>query len=128
MARLIQSIQSWRMPVLFFVVGMLVPLPVLNAQDVAVQSIQGESIRNKLQPFAGAYKTVSQIHTTYEQRIIQSKDQVQADALQQEANQKMNQAVADHGLTIEDYNTIFLSIQSDPALQEEFLTVLRQTP
>ena len=128
MARLIQSIQSWRMPVLFFVVGMLVPLPVLNAQDVALQSIQGESIRNKLQPFAGAYKTVSQIHTTYEQRIIQSKDQVQADALQQEANQKMNQAVADHGLTIEDYNTIFLSIQSDPALQEEFLTVLRQTP
>jgi hypothetical protein len=39
----------------------------------------------------------------------------------------MNQAVVDHGLTVEDYNTIFRAIQSDPTLKEEFMTVLQQT-
>lgn len=107
---------------------LVTPLTAFSTSDGALQSMQAESIRTKLQPFAGAYKSVSQIHTTYEQRIIQSEDPVQADALQQEANQKMNQAVAEHGLTIEDYNTIFLSIQGDPTLQKEFLTVLKQMP
>lgn len=88
---------------------------------------QKELIGPNLEPFAGAYKEVSQIHTAYKQRIIQAKDPAQTDALQQEANQKMNQAVADHGLTIADYNKIFQSIQNDPELKEEFMTVLNRT-
>ncbi len=105
----------------------LIPLAVLNAQDVALQSTPGELVRNNLEAFAKAYTEVGQIHSSYEERIIQSADERKAEALQQEANQKMTQAVADHGLTIEDYNTIFQAIQSDPALKEEFMTVLHQT-
>jgi len=101
----------------------------LSAQDMKSQPSQEESLaKNNLEPFAGAFKEVSKIHNTYEQRIVQSSDQAQANALQQEANQKMNQAVADHGLTIENYNAIFKAIKNDPVLKEEFMTVLNRTP
>jgi GTP1/Obg family GTP-binding protein len=112
--------------IIISVIG-LIPLAVLNAQDVVLQSTPGELVRNNLEAFAKAYTEVGQIHSSYEERIIQSADERKAEALQQEANQKMTQAVADHGLTIEDYNTIFKAIQTDPALKEEFMTVLHQT-
>lgn len=115
-----------RVLVLLIVFG-LIPLAGLNAQDVALQSTPGDLVRNNLEAFAKAYMEVGQIHSLYEELIIQSGDESKADALQKEANQKMNQVVVDHGLTIEDYNTIFRAIQSDPSLKEEFMTVLQQT-
>ncbi len=89
---------------------------------VAHEEISG----NILEPFAGAYKEVSEIHTSYEERIVKALDPVQADALQQEANQKMTQAVTDRGMTIEDYNALFQTIQNDPDLKKKFMTVLNQ--
>lgn len=109
-------------------------LSVVNAQDVhsqpqtvESQPMQKELIGPNLEPFAGAYKEISQIHTTYKERIIQADDPTKSEALQEEANQKMSQAVTDRGLTITDYNTIFQSIQNDPALKEAFMTVLNRT-
>ena len=115
--------------VLLLITGVLIlaPLAVLNAEVAQSQPAERELSENMLEPFAGAYKEISQIHTTYEQRIIQSNDPAQADALQQEANQKMQQAVADHGLTVEDYNTLYKTIENDPALKKEFLMVLNRT-
>ena len=121
------SLKSLRGLLLITSVLSLAPLATLKAQVVESQPPQEELSGNILEPFAGAYKEVSQIHTTYEQRIMQSNDPTQADALQQEANQKMKQAVVDHGLTIEDYNTIFKNIENDPALKKEFMTVLNRT-
>ena len=121
------SLQSFRVLLLITSVFSWAPLAALNAQDVEFQPPQKELAGNNLELFAGAYKEVSQIHTTYEQRIIKSDDPTQVDVLPQEANQKMNQAVTNHGLTIEDYNMIFRNIQKDPALKEEFMTVLRRT-
>jgi hypothetical protein len=121
------SLKSLRVLLLITSVLCLSPLAALKAQVVKSQPPQEEMSGNILEPFAEAYKEVSQIHTTYEQRIIQSNDPTQADVLQQEANQKMNQAVVDHGLTIEDYNTIFKNIENDPALKKEFMTVLNRT-
>ena len=107
----------------------LAPLAALGAPDMKAQPPQKESIaKNNLEPFVGAFKEVSKIHNTYEQRIIQSSNQAQTEALQQEANKKMNQAVADHGLTVEDYNTILKAIKNDPVLKEEFLMALNRTP
>jgi hypothetical protein len=100
----------------------------LQAEDSSQPSQpQREMVRKNLEPFAGAYKEVSELSTTYEQRIIQSEDPGRADALQKEAHQKMTQAVADHGLSIEDYNLIFQTIQSEPALQEEFMIALQRS-
>jgi hypothetical protein len=116
--------------VLFLITSVLClsPLSALNAQVAESQPPQKEITGDILEPFAGAYKEVSQIHTTYEQRIIQSNDPTQADVLQQEANQKMKQAVVDHGLTIQDYNMLFQNIQNGPDLKKEFMTVLNRTP
>ena len=122
------SLQALRVLLLIISVGGLSPLAPLNAQDVGSQPLSKERIGPNLEPFAGAYKEISQIHTTYKERIVRAADPTQGEALQQEANEKMSQAVADHGLTIGDYNTIFQKIQSDPALKEEFLTVLNRTP
>lgn len=101
----------------------------VNAQPQKVESrpMQKELIGPNLEPFAGAYKEISQIHTTYKERIIQADDPTKSEALQEEANRKMSQVVTDHGLTIKDYNTIFQSIQNDPALKEEFMMVLNRT-
>lgn len=99
-------------------------LAILNAQALETQSLQEELISPNLEPFAGAYKEVSQIHTDYKERLIPSDDPTHTDTLQQEVNEKMRQAVTKHGLTINGYNTIFLAILNDPALKEEFMTVL----
>ncbi len=99
----------------------------VQAEVVEAPADHDEISGNILEPFAGAYKEVSEIHTSYEQRIVKSLDPAQADALQQEANQKMTQAVTDRGMTIEDYNTLFQAIQNDPDLKKKFMTVLNQT-
>ena len=115
--------------VLFIVITALslTPSPALQAEVAEAQVPQEEITGDVLEPFAGAYKEVSQIHTTYEQRIIESKDPTQAGALQEEANQLMAKAVTDRGMTIEDYNTLFQTIQNDPDLKKKFMTVLNQT-
>lgn len=95
-----------------------------NTQEVAYQTTHEDLARNNLTPFTRAYKVISQISNTYAQRIIQSDNPIKIEALQQEAHHQMTQVVADHGLSIEDYNTIFRTIQSNPTLRDEFLTVL----
>ena len=121
-----KNFRFMRVLLLIGIVLGMAPLAALNAQGVDSQPAQKELIKNNLEPFAGAYKEVSQIHTAYKQQIIESTDETRVDALQREANQKMNQAVANHGLTVEDYNTIFKAIQTDPTLKEDFVTVLNR--
>ncbi len=104
---------------------LLMPAAVLYAADGSSQFTPEEMVRKNLEPFAGAYKEVSELSDTYSQRIMQS-EPGQSDALQEEANQKMTQAVANHGLSVEDYNLIFHTIQSEPGLQEEFMIALQR--
>ena len=128
MNTVLKSLKVLKVLLLITSVCALAPLASLNAQNVESQPSQKDLIGPKLEPFAEAYKEVSQIHSAYKERILQADGPTQTEALQQEANQKMTQAVADHGLTIGDYNTIFQKIQSDPVLKEEFMTVLNRTP
>ncbi len=121
------SLNTLRTLLLITSMWAFVSLAPLHAQDTESQPPKKELIGPNLEPFAGAFKAVSQINAAYKERILQTDDPSQIEVLQQEANQKMTQAVADHGLTITDYNTIFKTIQSDPALQEEFMTVLNRT-
>ncbi|GJL55248.1 MAG: hypothetical protein NPIRA02_23800 [Nitrospirales bacterium] len=105
----------------------LFPLGTLSAQPVESQPAAEQITGEKLEPFAGAYKKVSEINAAYKERIVEAGDPAKTQALQEEANEKMNQAVHDHGLTIEDYNTIFKAILNDEQLKEEFMTVLNRT-
>ncbi len=99
-----------------------------HAEDGLSQASQQEVSDADLKTFAEAYTEVTQIYNVYENRITKSKEQEQAMALQQEANQKMNQAVKDKGLSIEDYNSIYKQIENNPSLQQQFTQVLTETP
>ncbi|GJL49333.1 MAG: hypothetical protein NPIRA01_05600 [Nitrospirales bacterium] len=127
MNRMIQRCKSLRGFLLIGSVLIFSPVGVVNAQPVESQAPSGQIAGEKLEPFAGAYKQVSEINNTYKQRIVEAGDPAKTEALQEEANQKMNQAVKDHGLTIEGYNEIFKAILNDEALKEEFMTVLNKT-
>jgi GTP1/Obg family GTP-binding protein len=97
------------------------PLPMVSAQ-----SSSEDLARHNLKTFAEAFKEITQIQTSYKQRILQSEVPLHIDSLQEEANQKMNEAVSNHGLTVEKYNTIFNTIEKNPNLKEELITLLRQ--
>ncbi|WNM60022.1 DUF4168 domain-containing protein [Candidatus Nitrospira allomarina] len=119
------GLTNLRIMVCFVGACLMMPAAVLPAADGFSQSAPEEMVRKNLEPFAGAYKEVSELSSTYAQRIIQSEPD-QADVLQEEANQKMTQAVTNHGLSVEDYNFIFHTIQSEPELQEEFMIALQR--
>lgn len=104
---------------------LLMPAAVFPAADGFSQSPTEEMVRKNLEPFAEAYKEVSELSNTYAQRIIQSEPD-QGEALQEEANQKMTQAVAKHGFSVENYNLIFNTIQREPGLHEEFMIALQR--
>ncbi|GJL66123.1 MAG: hypothetical protein NPIRA05_10940 [Nitrospirales bacterium] len=124
---MIQRCKSLRGVLLFSGILIFLSVGVATAQPVDSQPQPEQIPGENLEPFAGAYKQVSEINNTYKQRIVEAGDPAQTEALQEEANQKMNQAVKDHGLTIEGYNKIFKAILNDETLKEEFMTVLNKT-
>ena len=107
----------------------LTAVPFVAQADQSMAPSSGQEVsKDELETFAKAYTEVSQIYNVYENRITQSKEPEQATALQQEANKKMNQAVTDHGLSIEDYNSIYRTIEKDPSLKQQFTQVLSENP
>ncbi len=124
----LKNLSIFQVVMLSFILSVLMPLATSNALEGEPAPLTKELAEENLEPFAGAYKEVTQIHNAYEQKIIESSEQSQVDVLQQEANDKMSKAVTNRGLTIEDYNKIFKIILNDPALKEEFKTVLNRMP
>lgn len=115
--------------VLLLISGLIYVVPsAVNAEESFSQTSQPAVSQNDLKTFAEAYTEVTQIYNVYENRITKAKEPDQATALQQEANKKMNQAVMDNGLSIEDYNAIYQKIENDPSLQQQFAQVLSQNP
>lgn len=115
--------------VLFLISGLINAVPfTVNAEESLSLASQQEVSQDDLKTFAEAYAQVSQVYNVYENRIIKSKEPGQATALQQEANQKMNQAVRNHGLSIEDYNSIHRMIEKDPSLKQQLTQLLIENP
>lgn len=115
--------------VLFLISGLINAVPfTVNAEESLSRASQQEVSQDDLKTFAEAYTQVSQVYNVYENRIIKSKEPGQATALQQEANQKMNQAVRNHGLSIEDYNSIHRMIEKDPSLKQQLTQLLIENP
>jgi hypothetical protein len=118
---------------LMSLVGLLIMAGILTGSPAMAGAAQGQDVppaedvtQDDLKTFAEAYTQVTQIYNQYEQRIINSSEPTEANALQQEANQKMNQAVMDTGLSIEDYNSMYRAIENDQGLQNELTQVLSQ--
>jgi hypothetical protein len=66
--------------------------------------------------FVGAFVAVQEIREDFTERLESASDQAEAQALQQEAQEKMMQAVEASGMSVQEYNEVALALQNDPEL------------
>jgi hypothetical protein len=97
------------------------PQPPAPGQAPGTTEVSDEQIEQ----FAEAYSEVAQLRDSYTQQIVQAEDPDRATELQQEANEKMIEAVEDKGLTVGEYNMIAEAMDRDPELQERVLQRLQ---
>ncbi len=71
-----------------------------------------------LQKFVASAQEVAMISQEYSQTLQTAESQEQQQAIVQEANEKMVDAVQSHGLTVAEFNGINDAIEQDPALAE----------
>lgn len=76
---------------------------------------------SELEQFASAFVEVEEVRNEYGPRLGEADDMEAATEIQQEANELMTQAIEDSGLTVETYNAIAQSTQTDPELREQIL-------
>jgi hypothetical protein len=74
----------------------------------------------KLDAAAAALERVIGLHKTYEQRLAQA-EQADKDSIVAEANDALNKAVADQGLSVEEYSSILEMAQNDPEVRGKLL-------
>lgn len=76
-----------------------------------------------LERFAGAWSEVQSIRDEYIGEIQAASDAEQAQSLQQEAQEKMVEAVTDAGVEVSDYNAIATHMGQDPEFAQEIMTM-----
>ncbi|MGM0679822.1 MAG: DUF4168 domain-containing protein, partial [Pseudomonadota bacterium] len=59
------------------------------------------------------------VRESFAGKLENTEDPEKAQKMQQEAQKEMQNAVADAGLSVEEYNQIFAAVQQDPELQKE---------
>jgi hypothetical protein len=74
----------------------------------------------KLDAAAAALERVIGLQTTYEQRLAQA-EQADKERIVAEANDALTKAVADQGLSVEEYSSILEMAQNDPEVRGKLL-------
>jgi predicted ATPase with chaperone activity len=78
----------------------------------------------KLDATAAALERVIGLQKTYEQRLAQA-EQADKERIVAEANDALTKAVADQGLSVEEYSSILEVAQNDPDVREKLLQRIR---
>jgi hypothetical protein len=112
----------------------LLPLPTALAQNQPPipsqgQSTQGQSTATtlsdqKLSAAAAAIGQVSSIRQSYEQRIAGAPSS-DKQRLTNEANEALEKAVTDQGLSVDEYNSILRMAQNDPSIRRQLAQRIR---
>jgi PPE-repeat protein len=95
--------------------------PAATQQQQATEHVSDEQVEK----FAEAYTEVAQLRDQYTQQIVETEDPERATELQQEANQRMIEAVEGKGLSVGEYNSIAEAMDRDAELQERVLQQLQ---
>jgi hypothetical protein len=74
----------------------------------------------KLDQAAAAMARVNSLHKSYEQKLTQTPPE-QQDRVVAEANNALQKAVTDQGLSVDEYNTIIKNAQNDPAIRDKLV-------
>ncbi|MFO8153644.1 DUF4168 domain-containing protein [Thioalkalivibrio sp.] len=69
--------------------------------------------------FVDAFVAVQGIREDYTERLQDASDEGEAQGLQQEAQEKMMQAVEASGMSVQEYNEVAMALQNDPELMEQ---------
>ncbi|GAA0596904.1 DUF4168 domain-containing protein [Caenispirillum bisanense] len=72
----------------------------------------------QLKSFAAAVQGIQEVANEYAPRLREATEPQQLADLQEEAEGKMLEAVQDEGLSVDEYNAIALTAQSDPQVAE----------
>ncbi|MFC7368505.1 MULTISPECIES: DUF4168 domain-containing protein [Vreelandella] len=77
-----------------------------------------EVSNQQLQQFANASEEVVSLSQEYTQQLHTTEDETAQQAIQEEANEKMIDAVEDNGLDVDTFNAIGQAIQTNPELMQ----------
>jgi hypothetical protein len=89
--------------------------PAAQAQQ---QAPAADFSNSDLQKFASVQDQLDEIRGDYTDRVQSTDDPAKAADLQQEATQKMVEAVQNAGLEVDTYNQIAMAIQSNPDMRD----------
>ncbi|MBI1619412.1 DUF4168 domain-containing protein [Aquamicrobium zhengzhouense] len=97
--------------------------PAANAETQAPAAAAPNLDEQKLRSFAVAFLEVSELTQEYQPQIAAAGSVEDQQKLQQEAGQKMVEAVnSSDGITVEEYNMIIQAAQADPELAQRINT------
>jgi hypothetical protein len=99
-------------------------VPVANAQSQSPSPALSDQTPNipdqKLDAMAAALEQVASLKRNYQQQIAAAPD-ADKERITTEANNALVKAVTDQGLSVEEYTTILVVAQNDPAVREKIL-------
>lgn len=112
--------------------------PLLHAQDdQSDQNAQQEQAPEEMQQeqdfddetleqFADAYVEVGEVHREYSERLQDTEATEDAQELQQEANDKMVEAIEANNLEVQEYSAVAAALERDPELREEVVGMIEE--
>ena len=94
------------------------PVQSPSAQSLSTQSSSPTISDDKLSAAAAVIGQVTNIQENYQRRIAEAPTS-EKQRLAEEANDRLQKAVTDQGLTVDEYNTIIRTVQNDPAVRQK---------
>jgi Domain of unknown function (DUF4168) len=79
----------------------------------------------KLDAAAAALERVASLKKTYEQRLTEAPARAEKERIVAEANDALEKAIADQGLSVEEYSSILEVAENDPEVRGKILQRIR---
>jgi predicted ATPase with chaperone activity len=90
-------------------------------QDAPAQAQPSGITDQKIDAAAAALEKVTDIKRSYEQQLT-SAPPADQERIVSEANTALSKAVTDHGLSVDEYNSIIKVAQNDPQVRQKILS------
>ena len=103
--------------------------PVANAQVQSPAPSPSQPSQNipdqKLDATAAALNKIADVKENYTQQIEATASEADKQRLVNEANKELVKAVTDQGLSVEEYTSIMVVAQNDPAVRQKIIDRMR---
>jgi len=104
-------------------------VPVANAQVQSPAPAPAQPSQNitdqKLDATAAALNKIAGVKENYTQQIEATSNEADKQRLVNEANKELVKAVTDQGLSVEEYTSIMVVAQNDPAVRQKIIERMR---